>query len=193
MIKNKIDQYAEEIYIQNRAAGWWPENPDERDLFTCLQLVSTEVAEATEGLRKDLMDDHLPQYKMEAVELVDALIRVLDLGGYWMSKFKDFRFVDMPHHTWCDINESAGKQHLGLNKEIITLADQWNWVLLYPTKQHTKSSLSLDYSALIASILQVTSNKRYPVEEILLAKREYNARRADHKLENRAKDGEKKF
>ena len=43
-------------------------------------LVVSEVAEAMEGDRKNLMDDHLPHRKMIEVELADALIRILDLS-----------------------------------------------------------------------------------------------------------------
>jgi len=74
-----FNKLAVEIYEQNKAVGWW-DNPD-RCLYECLQLVSTEVAEATEAERKDLMDDHIPVRKGGEVELADALIRVLDLGG----------------------------------------------------------------------------------------------------------------
>ena len=40
-----------------------------------------EIAEAMEGERKDLMDDHLPHRKMAEVELADAVIRILDYAG----------------------------------------------------------------------------------------------------------------
>lgn len=79
MTPDYLNTLSSAIYLQNCAVGWW-DNPN-RCLYECLQLVSTEVAEATEGARKDLMDDHLPHRKMEEVELADALIRVLDLGG----------------------------------------------------------------------------------------------------------------
>ena len=46
-----------------------------------LMLVVSEIAEAMEGARKDLMDDHLPHRKMEEVELADAVIRILDYAG----------------------------------------------------------------------------------------------------------------
>jgi NTP pyrophosphatase (non-canonical NTP hydrolase) len=57
-------------------------------------LIVSEVAEAMEGVRKDLMDDHLPHRKMVVVELADVLIRVfdycgehnLDIGGALMEK-----------------------------------------------------------------------------------------------------------
>ena len=45
-------------------------------------LIVSEVAEAMEGDRKDLMDDKLPHRKMIEVELADALIRIFDLAGF---------------------------------------------------------------------------------------------------------------
>jgi hypothetical protein len=66
-------------------AGWWqgilcPIVPV-AEINTKLLLIVTEIAEATEGVRKDLMDDKLPHRKMVEVELADALIRILDLAG----------------------------------------------------------------------------------------------------------------
>lgn len=46
-----------------------------------LCLIHSEISEAMEGDRKDLMDDHLPHRKMMEVELADALIRICDLAG----------------------------------------------------------------------------------------------------------------
>ena len=47
-----------------------------------LCLIHSEVSEAMEGDRKNLMDDKLPHRKMIEVELADVLIRVADLSGY---------------------------------------------------------------------------------------------------------------
>jgi NTP pyrophosphatase (non-canonical NTP hydrolase) len=43
-----------------------------------LMLTVSELAEGMEGLRKDLPDDHMPQFKMIECELADAMIRILD-------------------------------------------------------------------------------------------------------------------
>lgn len=66
--------------------GWW--HKDGQHLIDVdgtvekkLLLIHSEVSEATEGHRKDLMDDKLPHRKMIEVELADALIRIFDLSG----------------------------------------------------------------------------------------------------------------
>ena len=63
------------IHKQNVSAGWW-DNPREKGTLLC--LVHSEISEAMEGERKDLMDDHLPKRKMAEVELADAMIRIMD-------------------------------------------------------------------------------------------------------------------
>lgn len=73
------NKYAAEIFAWNTEVGWWDDM--NRCFFQTVQLIVTEVAEATEGDRKNLKDDHLPHRVMEEVELADALIRTLDLGG----------------------------------------------------------------------------------------------------------------
>lgn len=60
--------------------GWW-DNTTERDIPRLLMLCVSELAEAMEGDRKDLMDDHLPHRKMLEVELADAVIRIFDMAG----------------------------------------------------------------------------------------------------------------
>lgn len=66
-----------------REAGWWDgvDLNDPQTIATKLCLIHSEVSEAMEGARKDLMDDHLPHRKMVEVELADAMIRIMDLAG----------------------------------------------------------------------------------------------------------------
>lgn len=72
-------------------AGWWHDlstgeakevkKEDFKQKATALALIHSEVSEALEGLRKDMMDDKLPHRKMEEVELADAVIRIFDYAG----------------------------------------------------------------------------------------------------------------
>ena len=65
--------------------GWWNDpatgNKVERNTGELLMLCVSELAEAMEGDRKDLMDDKLPHRKMLEVELADCLIRIFDMAG----------------------------------------------------------------------------------------------------------------
>ena len=75
-----ITELQSKIHTQNKDMGWW-DNP--REIGTLLCLVHSEISEAMEGARKNLMDDHLPHRPMLEVELADAVIRILDIaGGY---------------------------------------------------------------------------------------------------------------
>jgi len=67
------------------AGGWWkdPRTGEriQRNTGEMLMLITSEIAEAMEGHRKNLMDDKLPHRKMFEVELADAVIRIFDLAG----------------------------------------------------------------------------------------------------------------
>lgn len=52
-----------------------------RNIGELLMLCVSELAEAMEGHRKNLMDDKLPHRSMFEVELVDCMIRIGDLAG----------------------------------------------------------------------------------------------------------------
>lgn len=83
MLNNKPESIfnvmAKAVHEANKSVGWWDE--PNRNVYELLQLTITEISEATEGERKDLMDDHLPHRKMGEVELADAVIRLLDMAG----------------------------------------------------------------------------------------------------------------
>lgn len=77
-----------DIHQHNVKAGWWKEHvdyggvvPDVYFVSTKIALMHSELSEGLEGLRKNLPDDKLPQYPMEAVEYADAIIRILDVCG----------------------------------------------------------------------------------------------------------------
>lgn len=75
---NEILSFKSEIFAINTANGFWEMGVENRSFGEHIALVSSEVAEALEADRKDLMDDKLPEYSGIAVELADVVIRVLD-------------------------------------------------------------------------------------------------------------------
>lgn len=77
-ITGSINNIVSFCHGQSRAAGW---HDKPREVGTDLMLIVSEIAEAMEGDRKGLMDDHLPHRKMFEVELADAVIRIFDTAG----------------------------------------------------------------------------------------------------------------
>ena len=75
-----LNDYASQVHEANQK--WWHDPETGEPLFRnrgeMLCLIHSEISEAMEGERKDLMDDHLPHRKMAEVELADAVIRIMD-------------------------------------------------------------------------------------------------------------------
>ena len=78
-----INELARQVHEANKR--WWQDpatgEPIKRNVGELLMLAVSELAEAMEGNRKDLADDKLPHRDMFEVEIVDCIIRLLDLGG----------------------------------------------------------------------------------------------------------------
>lgn len=179
----KYNEQAKAIYEQNKAVGWW-DGPD-RCIFQTLQLVSTEIAEATEGERKNLMDDHLPSRKMGEVELADALIRILDLGGRYNWVALEGA-GPLPEFVSRDLS-IAGK-HLFLNACLIGLTHN-----LPSDYERPDDATNFHYTNLVVGLVATAETHGYDIEGAMVEKLEYNKKRQDHKRENRAKDGGKTF
>jgi NTP pyrophosphatase (non-canonical NTP hydrolase) len=91
-----INSLTRHVHAANKQ--WWrnleTDEPIQRNVGELLALVHSEISEALEGHRKNLMDDKLPHRKMFEVELADAIIRIfdiaaglnLDLGGAYVEK-----------------------------------------------------------------------------------------------------------
>lgn len=78
-----LNKLAKQAHEANKK--WWQDprtgEPIARNKGELLCLIHSEISEAMEGERKNLMDDKLPHRKMAEVELVDAIIRILDYAG----------------------------------------------------------------------------------------------------------------
>lgn len=85
ILKSKKDMFAnvandikDVCYGLAKDAGW---HDKPREAGTMIALIHSEVSEALEGIRKDMMDDHLTNRKMVEVEMADAIIRIMDFCG----------------------------------------------------------------------------------------------------------------
>lgn len=173
-----LQNLAIEIHEENIKAGWWNDYPCKWDRCdTAVMLIITEIAEAVEGWRKDLQDNHLPQYKMYHVEIADTLIRLLDcIGAYKLQSWLHTEYKTQPFYT----------------------------AIMYTNTKTVPEKLVLIVKSLFGNcdkglidaahlLLALADYEQIDILKIIDEKRAYNKQRADHKLENRAKKGGKKI
>lgn len=167
-MKFDLNELAKRVHAAN--IKWWQDpktgQPIERNRFELLALAISEVCEALEGERKNLMDDHLPHRKMVEVEMADAYIRLLDFAG-------GFRIELFPLQFSTD-RITANKGEAMFN-------------LIYMIGQPHSLSYCLAY-------IEVYCVKHgYDLEGALEEKLAYNAKRADHTHAARLAAGGKRF
>jgi hypothetical protein len=86
---------------------WWldPKTGEKKDrnVGEMLMLMVSELSEALEAHRKNLQDDKLPQFHGIDVELIDCIIRAMDLlGARYAARLSD------PLHNASNNNAPAG-------------------------------------------------------------------------------------
>lgn len=77
--KLNLNDYAKRCHEANKK--WWQDKfgrKIHRNKGELCMLIVSEISEAFEGERKNLMDDHLSHRPMPEVELADAVIRLFD-------------------------------------------------------------------------------------------------------------------
>lgn len=161
------------IHRQNVELGWWDED---RPFSTFACLFHSELSEAMEGDRKTLMDDHLPDYEMFWVELADFAIRCMD----WLGSCK---------------NVSAYKVRPVTRSRLNALAVLHCCVSDAFSHSEDGRAESQKDSIIEAVEMSLGMAEWHSVDIIGIIKQKvaYNKNRADHKRENRAKDGGKKY
>ena len=170
-------EIANEIHEQNVKAGWWDEHLDDKKARykTAMALCVSELSEALEGARKGLMDDHLPQHPMLHVEIADTVIRVLDLAG---ALRVPLGMVDDFCHEY--VREFASNRY-SVPEQIFTA--------MSTAGKSPKTAIR----RMLAASLAIAEYNGVNIWKIVAEKRAYNAKRADHKRENRALAGGKDF
>jgi NTP pyrophosphatase (non-canonical NTP hydrolase) len=76
--QKQLNDLCQTIFSMNREKGFWDKPRSNVELIA---LMHSELSEALEADRKDLMDDKLPNRKGFEVELADAMIRIMDTAG----------------------------------------------------------------------------------------------------------------
>jgi hypothetical protein len=76
-------------------------------------LIVSEVAEAMEGARKDLYDDHLPHRKMLDVELADALIRIMHTAFKSTPELGEIVYDKLVYNTKREDHKKENRERKG--------------------------------------------------------------------------------
>lgn len=101
---------AKAAHANSRSKGFWDvidslrshPNFSEIEVFWKLSrhdLIHSEVSECTEGVRKDLKDDHLTHRSMEVAELADVIIRIMDYAGAYELPLAEVVLEKMTYNT----------------------------------------------------------------------------------------------
>lgn len=163
------------IHKQNVEAGWW-DKP--RSFSVLTNLIQTEISEAVEADRCDLMDDKLVSYKGMPVECADACIRMYDV----------LSSLDNEDFQGNGVVMFLLDHHLGDNHYLLALA---SWCITNAWEEHElESDLVACKEYLVTAIhclYGVIENYDIDPQFLIREKMAYNRTRADHKKENRAK------
>lgn len=179
-----------ELYATYLAAGW---NLKQRSVSALTNLLHSEVSEAMEGNRRNLMDNHLEHYKMEVVEVADTTIRALN----WMA---DMGYTDPQVYSEAEVGEFI-KKASGLELSEMDFMDYLaelhdcisnnrKNLMQLQTKPDTwvKPVNSLWLWRVVAVCFVLADKKGWDLMAVIREKNAYNAIRPDHTLAERAKE-----
>lgn len=188
-----INALIKKLHKQNVDVGWWDNNPS---VVEKLHLCVTEICEATEGERKDLMDDHLTHKKMGEVELADALIRLMDLAGRLNVTYENNIPGDkQASASYLDViykDHGVCAVHLHLVRRLTEIEDKM-FKAVTPAFRSSAFTYVINLIIVASEVLGYHPTGSDGILDTVLEKNLYNAKRLDHKRENRAKEGGKKF
>lgn len=170
-----LNELAKRVHLAN--AKWWQDLQTgqriDRNKGELLSLVVSEISEALEGERKDLMDDKLPHRKMAEVEMADALIRLCDYaGGFGYELGNSIGYNP-------SVSDNKGEALLAITKRICMI--------------QTSTDPGYCITRVIRHIEAYCDKFQYDLWGATEEKLAYNEHREDHKPENRILAGGKKF
>lgn len=164
-----LRSFFEDVYARNLKAGWWTDietgEPKKRSVGELFILFVTEIAEAYMAYRNDQADDKLPQYPGLGVELADLGIRWADFCGAYLAG---------------NIVEHSGARNPGdeMFIEILEIAQRYEAIRKTPEAKGEPEEGNHIPAADVAVMVD--------------AKLDFNAKREDHKIENRLKEDGKR-
>lgn len=183
MTRDELIELSKEVAIINEK---WTRNPETGEkiivpLRRCLILIISEIIEAMEGERKDLMDTHLSNRKMAEVEMADTMIRLLDLCNRFDVRIaEDFGSEECKY----EFDFPSKEENLYELVEDITLIS----ITEYMGKIHSD-----DITRSMEGVIDYCEKWGYDLRGAIREKMEYNKNREDHKIESRLAANGKKW
>lgn len=181
---------ATEIHADNVAAGWWTDlATGESTLHTrnrpeMLMLAVSEIAEAADGAT-GILDDKLPRLPMYNVELADFVIRQLDQIGAEVSC----------GHAMPEFDEGVSRLFflpMSRNDRLMQLVRVVARAMEHYRKGRIKAYMG-QMALGVRMAFAVAEAEHIDLLGVIEQKRAFNRQRADHKPENRVKEGGKLF
>lgn len=186
------------IHEGNVKAGWWSNLATGESILTTrnrpelMMLVVSEVSEAHHGFVEGLNDDKLPHLPMFDVEMADVAIRLLDILGAEASVHGGEEiaqdFEDVFNDTlaeYIDVVFSIDDLSMQIVNRISAGMEHIRKGRVAEYRQELSNALAKTFA--FANLMDID------LFDVIQQKRNFNANRADHKVENRLKDDGKKF
>jgi len=188
----------------SRACGWY-HNPatmqplPSRNTGEQFMLIVSELSEADEAIRLNLQDDKLPKFSGFDVEMADTLIRIfdfagrmgLDIGGAIVAIRRDYQML---------LDEMVlAERDADADDSVMAIVNKISEAMEGDRKQITNSVLydRLEVEVALAKavmhIFTMAARAQANFGLAMAAKLKFNSTRADHKPENRIKDGGKSY
>jgi NTP pyrophosphatase (non-canonical NTP hydrolase) len=176
-----LNKLAAECHATNQ--HWWHDPATgerlDRNRGELFMLMVSEIAEAMEGERKDLMDDKLPHRKMAEVELADTMIRIMDYAG---AVDLDLDAATLTTTFMPDFPANKGEA-------LLQIVGPLHWA----GNAISQTFIEREIARAVQLIQRYARMHGYDLDGAIAEKRAYNATRADHKAEARLAAGGKKW
>lgn len=165
------------VYEHNVKKGWW--DAPVRPFANTLDLIHSELSEATEADRKNLADDKLPDFPGTWVEIADTGIRCLDCIAHYNQLHQRDGLQPLRSTTF-------GEMNMDVRAEI----DQaWRHYGQYGNA----ASCCVYLWHAVHKLHYMAHNMGFDLLEMMKAKQAYNVTRKDHTRKARAAQHGKKY